>query len=219
MALRFEDMLEQLRDQGRRSVLNTWRLYEDGLIDYDTFIDVASTLLAHIAERGAAYGRLSYHQIIATMTGGEIGATSSNVGVIREMTTPTGVGRALDTIAKGEPERILTRLARLGSIVPIEETQAGYAEELQADPKIEGWIRGLNDTACELCEFWYWDGRIWPKDHPMPTHKGCMCQQIPAWSEVSETQKSRAARRRRQAIENRDRRSAEVRRLQETGEL
>lgn len=219
LALRFEDMLERLSGEGKKALVNTWTLYDDGLIDRDAFMDVASNLLAHVAERGAIFGRMSYRSVIASMTGLEPGRISSNLAKPRDMTTANGVSRALATIVEGDPETIVTRLTRLGSIVPIEETQYGYSEELKSDPQTEGWIRGLNDGACELCEFWYWDGRIWPKDHDMPTHKGCMCQQIPTVGQVTETQRTRAARRKRQAIENRDRRSAEVRRLQDEGLL
>ena len=43
---------------------------------------------------------------------------------------------------------------------------------------VEGWTRSVSG-ACQLCNWWSRDGRVWPKDHTMPRHKGCRCTQNP----------------------------------------
>lgn len=212
MALRFEDMLERLGSQGRAALLDTYRLFTQGLIDQQTFIDVASQLLEHIANVGANYGRLSYIELMTFMVEEYPGA-SSQLGAASAVDQGK-VAQSLQTILEGDPEQIISRLERLGYVLPMEETQRGYGDELRADPLVEGWQRGLNDDACQLCQWWSWEGRIWPKVQPFQSHKGCKCQQIPKLareSGVPSTVRQRALERREQAIANRDRRSNFVR--------
>ena len=217
MALRFEDMLERLGDQGRRAVLDTYALMEQGLIDRATFLDVTSELLQHINERGSVFGQLSYEQVRAIML--DAAPALATAPAPTATTTQPALADSLATIIDGDTETIMTRLERLGYVLPIESTQDGYAAALQRDPLATGWQRGLDATACQLCRWWWRDGRIWPKRHPMPKHKGCKCQQVPQIGRVTPTEYTRKLERREQAIANRDRRSAEVRRLIEAGEL
>lgn len=220
MALRFEDMLERLGTQGRDAVLSTYQLYEAGLIDSDTFIEVASELLQHINERSAVFGQASYAQVRAILldTAAELPAT-----VTPSASTSSGaLSQSLQTILEGDSDKIVGRLERLGYVLPIESTQDSYSAALADDSLVEGWQRGLNSDACQLCRWWSRDGRIWPKVQPFQTHKGCKCQQVPkvALSEdVPVTALERKIKRREEAIANRDRRSAEVRELIQTGEL
>ena len=212
-------MLERLGSQGRSAVLDTHRLYTAGLIDRATFLDVSSQLLQHINERGRAYGRLSYTNAAAIMqdTEPELDRAAK---VEQPNTRPKKISDALQTVIDGEPEQIEQRLARLGYVLPIDETHAGYAAALQEDDLATGWTRLLDTDGCELCEWWSREGRVWPKRHPMPRHNGCKCQQVPEYAHAaSSTEYTRKLERREQAIANRDRRSAEVRRLIEAGEL
>ena len=220
MALRFEDMLERLGSQGRDAVLSTYKLYEAGLIDSETFVDVASELLQHINERSAVFGHTSYAQVRAILldTAAELPATVTPTA----STSSGGLAQSLQTILEGEPEQIAGRLERLGYVLPIESTHSGYESALQADGMVEGWQRGLNDDACQLCRWWSRDGRIWPKVQPFQTHRGCKCQQVPkiaSEDDVPITALERKIKRREEAIANRDRRSAEVRQLIQAGEL
>lgn len=202
-------MLERLGDQGRRALVDTYAIYQQGLIDLDTFTDVASQLLAHIADVGANYGRLSYGEVMALLTD-ELPELSAQLGTSSAVDQGK-IAQSLQTILEGDPEQVLTRLQRLGYVLPIEETQRGYGDELAQDPKVEGWLRGMNDDACQLCVWWWREGRIWPKRHPLQTHKGCKCQQVPKVAHVGSTQYTRGLERREKAIQNRDRRSVYVR--------
>lgn len=220
MVLRFEDMLERLGSQGRDAVLSTYQLYEAGLIDSDTFIDVASELLQHINERSAVFGQTSYAQVRAILldTATELPATATATA----STSSGGLAQSLQTIIEGAPEQVVGRLERLGYVLPIESTQESYSAALQADGMVEGWQRGLNDDACQLCRWWSREGRIWPKVQPFQTHKGCKCQQVPkvaSEDDVPVTELERKIKRREEAIANRDRRSAEVRQLIQAGEI
>lgn len=218
MALKFEDMLEQLGDQGRRAVLDTYRIYQSGLIDRATFIDVSSELIQIINEQGAEYGQLSYESVRSILTDSPPRVPSSSAG--GATTSSAKLAKSLETILEGDPEEIEQRLERLAYVLPLENTQHGYRAALRSDPAAKGWIRGLDATACELCHWWHRDGRAWPKHHPMPTHKGCKCQQIPTYIEKPPpTYRQRIMQRRERAIANRDTSSSIVRAMIDQGEL
>lgn len=66
---------------------------------------------------------------------------------------------------------------RLGRSEAVEAAQHTYSEQMTRSPVVSGWTRQLEADACELCVWWARDGRVWHKNHSMPTHKGCTCAQ------------------------------------------
>lgn len=73
--------------------------------------------------------------------------------------------------------QLITRMERLARAEAIDAAQSGYGKAMARSEKVEGWKRGLESDACQLCTWWWRDGRIWPKNHTMPTHPGCACSQ------------------------------------------
>lgn len=113
------------------------------------------------------------------------------------------------------PETILSRVERLGRAEVVGTGQGAYHDGMQTSEGVEGWRRDLEGGACQLCTWWSRDGRVWPKDHPMQKHTGCECtQEAVIAASVQKTMAQKAAERRQAAIENTDRRSAEVRAIQ-----
>lgn len=68
------------------------------------------------------------------------------------------------------------RLERLTRSEVFEAAQQATHEAMQQQDLIEGWVRHMDADPCPQCVWWWREGRIWPKAHPMPTHKGCNCQ-------------------------------------------
>lgn len=204
-------MLERVGNQGRAALLDTYRLWQEGYISRATFLGVASQLLEFVADRGADYGRVSYQVVAAeaTLTQPTIPAPTGSAS------SQARIAQSIETVLEGQPDIIESRLARLGYVLPITEIQLGYQSELQQDDRVEGWERGLNADACQLCRWWHREGRIWPKNHPMPTHKGCRCQQVPKFVEsIHETHYTRDIRLREEAQDTR-RRQANYRAMME----
>lgn len=79
-----------------------------------------------------------------------------------------------DTAPAADPQE--TQVARLARCEPLEAAQKASHEAMQQQPLVEGWIRHMDADPCQLCVWWWREGRVWPKAHPMPTHKGCNCQ-------------------------------------------
>lgn len=102
--------------------------------------------------------------------------------------------KAVRTLARETPretESVDTdRVERLARDEPIEAAQRGYQDGLREQPeavdgegkapkRINGYRRGINPDACELC-FWLWkEGYVYHIDQPMHRHKGCRCWPIP----------------------------------------
>ena len=57
-----------------------------------------------------------------------------------------------------------------------------YSGQLAASPLVEGWTRAMDAAPCQLCRWWWREGRVWPKNHPFQTHTGCACVPRPVWA-------------------------------------
>lgn len=68
------------------------------------------------------------------------------------------------------------RFERLAHSEPLETTQRFSVEVMAGQPIVQGWTRQMDADPCQLCRWWWREGRTWPKDHPFPSHKGCNCQ-------------------------------------------
>lgn len=91
---------------------------------------------------------------------------------------PDRLTKAASTLAALEdvtPER----WERLARSEPLEAAARAYSDGVRRSPHVTGWTRGLSANACQLCRWWSRDGKVWPDDHPMPTHKGCTCNPAP----------------------------------------
>ena len=67
------------------------------------------------------------------------------------------------------------RLERLARSEPLETAQKATHEAMQKQPLVEGWVRQFDADPCQLCVWWWREGRVWPKEHPFQSHKGCNC--------------------------------------------
>ncbi|MCH5641434.1 hypothetical protein [Gordonia sp. ABSL49_1] len=85
-----------------------------------------------------------------------------------------------ETTAPAEPApRVRVRLERLAKSEPLEQAADAASEALAKTPQVTGWTRQLSANACQLCRWWWREGRIWPAEHPFQHHKGCACTPKP----------------------------------------
>lgn len=179
--LEFEETLAQLGGTTAGNLTHFLDLYQSGYITRDTFVSLSLDTLDLATRQGAYYGQLSYAEIRALY----LDLVPDYARVIdpeKQAGQPRSeLEQAVETILNGDPEQIDTRLERLGLNVAISSVQDSYQSELQGDSEVTGWTRGLDSGACQLCHFWHRSGRVWPRDHPMPTHTNCKCQQVPVY--------------------------------------
>lgn len=89
-------------------------------------------------------------------------------------TTVVDVARASDV-----PDDII---ARLGRAEPLKTAARTYSGQIADSKLVEGWSRQLDADPCQLCRWWWRDGRVWPKAHRFQTHTGCACVPRPVWA-------------------------------------
>lgn len=82
-----------------------------------------------------------------------------------------------------DPDSAVMRLGRLALSEAIEAARGRTTQLMRASREVDGWVRQLDSDPCELCQWWWRNGRIWPADHEMPVHKGCACAQ--SWTRIS----------------------------------
>ncbi|HET7386135.1 MAG TPA: hypothetical protein VFJ19_05645 [Nocardioidaceae bacterium] len=88
--------------------------------------------------------------------------------------------KAVETLgdALDDPDALKPRVVRIARAEPLRHLQlaslSAYTEH-----GVPGWVRGLDADPCQLCTWWWREGRVWPMTHRMPQHPGCTCQPVP----------------------------------------
>ena len=153
-------------------------LLEKGLIHRDDLPYLAASL----TELGANQAAALVLRELAVTTAQATGTLPVLPTVSTKALDPAKVSAAVSTIMAGDVEQIPTRLHRMVTGAVNEAAQTTRATAIRETRTYEGWTRGMDSDACQLCNWWSRDGRVWPKDHVMPTHPGCTCVQVPTIS-------------------------------------
>lgn len=153
-------------------------LLQKGLIHRDDLPYLAASLTSLGAEQAAALVLRELAETTAQATG----TIPVIPTVSQKALDPAKVAGAVTTVLEGATEDIPVRLHRLVRGAVTEAAQTTRATAIRETRTYEGWTRGLDSDACQLCTWWWREGRVWPKDHVMPTHPGCTCVQVPTIS-------------------------------------
>ncbi len=186
------DTLKGLAADTEQAVLAAYRSFVEGLIDHDDAVRIIATVIAQ------ANGRA---RVLADM------AIATDLMVqLQEVLPPAGVPVPDDTVrltkaastvlvtaeASDVPEKIVARLARSE---PLEAAADAYSDAMVRSGRTKGWIRQMSAGACQLCRWWWREGRVWPAEHPFQHHKGCTCTPKPVIKEgIKETWKTARAK-------------------------
>ncbi|PQZ85595.1 hypothetical protein CQ018_19650 [Arthrobacter sp. MYb227] len=202
----YRDILVKLGDTTVEKVLRIYDLMQAGELTYLEAVGLMSTLIGTSQAKAVALAETS---LAAELTLG----TRTAVGVISTGVTPDmkklrgGVRVVLATVnSTPDPEGRIGRMAR--NLTYAAGADA-YSEGVKRSPLVEGWERNLEPDACQMCVWWWRDGRAWPKDHVMPSHKGCTCTPKPVFERGihSVTAKARVRSNRDRIIQDREAKS------------
>lgn len=171
--------LGKLSDTTADKVTRLLELLQEGLIHRDDLPYLAASLTSQGAEQAAALVLRELAQTTAQATG----TLPVIPEVSRQALDPARVAGAVTTVLEGAAEDIPVRLHRLVRGAVSEAAQTTRATAIRETETYEGWTRGIDSDSCQLCVWWWRDGRVWPKDHTMPTHPGCTCVQVPTISQ------------------------------------
>jgi hypothetical protein len=103
------------------------------------------------------------------------------VGVLPRADEPARLLKAATTVLDiaSDSEVSAAIVSRLARAEPLESAATAYSQAMQQQPLVEGWTRNMDADPCQLCRWWWREVRIWPKNHPFQTHKGCACTPRP----------------------------------------
>lgn len=151
--------------------------WTNGDVDDRQFIESVALAVAAQRMRAQSIGREIARRQMAEQLGGPVDDLPPLPG-----SRADGLDRltkAVSTIvSEHDPEDLETttdRLDRLGRSETSKAAQDAAREVAEHDDRVRGWVRDLNADACELCTWWWREGRVWPADHVMPRHPGCDC--------------------------------------------
>ena len=174
----YQETLTQLQDTTARAVLSLHAQLEAGTLTGAEFMDLAALVLETARRQGLSLGALSIRAYLEQVTGEPQPAPVPTPPP--ETPDRQRIRAGLDTVLAGPHEQIATRLERIALNEPIEAATSGAEQAIRADSRVKGWTRGLEADACEMCVWWWRQGRVWQSDHPMPRHTGCVCNPVPA---------------------------------------
>ncbi|MBX7452287.1 hypothetical protein GR927_30245 [Mycolicibacterium sp. 3033] len=144
----------------------------------DLTVPDAEFLIASVVDAANNLAALLADQYVSVMVETATGTATPSTGV-----SPTGneerLKKAVSTVLTEDDEAVpdvVTRLQRLARSEPLETGQRAVTAVIADYPHIEGWTRHMDGDPCQLCRWWWREGRIWPKEHPFQRHKGCNCQ-------------------------------------------
>lgn len=176
----YRDTLTRLSTSTEAAVVELHARLDAGEITEEEFVELAAVAVARGNARAVSLADL---------------ALSASVTVALRRAVPVlglpapddrpRLRRAATTLLERLPgsEAPVARVARLGRSEPLTTAARAYSAGMAARPEVTGWTRGVSGNACQLCQWWYRDGRVWPSTHPMPIHKGCTCTPIPTVSD------------------------------------
>ena len=171
--MNFEQLLDQIVGDSQNKAEALLTMWEQGQLTDDQFIEALAYLVDNSRARGAHGGLTVLRDYLET---------ELQQPVVLNVQFPEssidGLPKAVQTILNSDQETRM-QVLRLVSGETLSAAHSAYESTLKQEPRVKGWKRGLEADACELCQWWSRDGKVWPKDHHMPTHTGCKCHQVP----------------------------------------
>lgn len=172
--------LSELSDRTARQVLELLDQLDAGLLRPAQVPELAAVLVKLGADQAAALTLADLTAELEVLTGRRAGLPP--LSGVTGHASHEGAERAVSTVLAGPVADRRVRLERLARGAVARAGQDSREDGIRRSPLIEGWTRGLDSTACQLCAWWWREGRVWPKTHHMPRHPGCTCVQVPAVS-------------------------------------
>lgn len=168
-----DELLRQLGDNLARVLLGFWADVQAGRITEAEFTDLATTMVEITNTRGRAAAEAAFQSWAETTTG-----RVHAVAAVATVDDAARLTEAFQTILASKLDTVM-QLERLARNEPAQAATDALADAMARSTLVSGWRRGLEPDACQLCVWWWREGRVWRTDHPMPRHTGCTCTQIP----------------------------------------
>lgn len=187
----YQRALEALSVNVSQSVTSTYRSLLAAGVSVEDVIDVLAPLLLS----GSIEAELMAQSELARLISRSAGIPLDDA-LITQLTHAASIAvkqRALSTVlADADGDTRERRLQRLAEADPREAAQYAMSDAMRQSKHVAGWVRVLESSACELCEWLHRGGYVYPPDRPMTTHPGCLCTARPVTpAELIETAQAR----------------------------
>lgn len=188
----YQEELEAVASETAAQVLAALAAYQAGTMTLDAFVSVVVAFVQAGNLAGATVADLSLAAVLTTSTGTAVAPLGVGPGdhALDEHRLTKATRTILDDLNKqttadfdAELTKAHKRFQRLAEAEVKEAAARAYSEAVKESSTVTGWTRGIDADACQLCRWWWRDGKVWPDDHDMPTHKGCTCNPIPVVKE------------------------------------
>ena len=179
--MNFQELLEQLGLRAKSDAEDIANRYlAGGYASVDEAAEALSLVVRSHNIQGIVLGEASCREILTNL--GDSTFHKITPGALDHWEDHARLSAAARTALSVDDAAVMAsgRLA-LGEVITV--SQKAYAEILKQSSAVEGFKRGLEKDACQLCKWWWREGRVWPKWYTMPTHVGCTCTQVPVMVE------------------------------------
>ncbi|MFV0430325.1 MAG: hypothetical protein ACK5KO_12980 [Arachnia sp.] len=169
----FQDTLDKLSTATSGAVMRLWELVEAGAMTQTEFTDAAAVLVEISRRRGAAAGWAALRAYLEAADAAPVAAVALDVtDDVSRLKTAVG------TILVSQQDTAM-QLARLAANEPLQAATSALSDAMRRSKRVRGWTRKLEPGACQLCQWWAREDRIWQPHHKMARHPGCTCHQKP----------------------------------------
>lgn len=173
----YRDQLVALSEKSETAVIRVYRKYVAGEISKEATKSLLAAVIAQANSRAVALADLALAaQLMLAL--GEPVAVAGTVAPLTDTERLIAAAATVLAVAE-ESESSEAIVGRLGRNEPLSSAAESFSAGMKKNRRVKGWVRDLEPDACQLCEWWWRDGRVWPAAHPMPRHPGCTCSQKP----------------------------------------
>lgn len=183
----FESALNSLTGKVRIRAEKLLDAFESGQISQGTFITAMADVTVQARAQGATYAVSVLRDYVET-------SLQVPVAVSPAM-PPADIDRLETAVATilGSDQDTRMQIVRLATGETLEAAHKAYGDTMEKLPMVKGWTRGLDSAACELCQWWGREGRVFRPEHQMPRHTGCVCHPVPTVTRTSNYQNEKQA--------------------------
>lgn len=171
----YQTTVTQIRNSTDRQVLEAWRQYGLGRISQPQFVQLAAAIVATANGAAVAVADLALSAELVRVTG----TTYAPIGMLPTAYDQPRLEKGIASLLKDAKagDDITDRLTRFARSEPLTAANDAYSKAVSTSTPVAGWVRQMDSDPCQLCRWWWREGRVWPSSYKMPHHKGCSCTQ------------------------------------------
>lgn len=181
----YRDTLIALSERSERQVLAAYTAFLSGSLSREECIQWIASAITVSNSQAHALANLAYAAEVMTQLGVAVPVVNTNAP--DDLARLTKAADTVLSVAEASASSAAI-VGRLGRCEPLETAAQTYSESMIRSGKTRGWVRQMSPGACQLCRWWWRQGRVWPAEHPFQHHKGCTCTPKPVIAEgIKET--------------------------------